>query len=212
MASQTISFNSLSYSFVSDLPKLTSEPKIESGKKPLQGIQIPAKQKEEDPIDFKVPSKIKTSDVSSLEAQKSYGGGSLKGAEVAESVNIGAPASNVQIESFNDDFTDLLAGAPDRLVEKGKEKTLTLQGTKTAPNVTATSTKDFSDLTDANKTNFKTPTNTANRNIVIPTTTKGKEESTTMQNFEASLELIDNTLKIYPNAGEFMELKQEILS
>ena len=188
MASQTISFNSLSYSFVSDLPKLTSEPKIESGKKPLQGIQIPAKQKEEDPIDFKVPSKIKTSDVSSLEAQKSYGGGSLKGAEVAESVNIGAPASNVQIESFNDDFTDLLAGAPDRLVEKGKEKTLTLQGTKTAPNVTATSTKDFSDLTDANKTNFKTPTNTANRNIVIPTTTKGKEESTTMQNFEASIQ------------------------
>lgn len=188
MASQTISFNSLSYSFVSDLPKLTSEPKIESGKKPLQGIQIPAKQKEEDPIDFKVPSKIKTSDVSSLEAQKSYGGGSLKGAEVAESVNIGAPASNVQIESFNDDFTDLLAGAPDRLVEKGKEKTLTLQGTKTAPNVTATSTKDFSDLTDANKTNFKTPTNTANRNIVIPTTTKGKEESTTMQNFEAPIQ------------------------
>lgn len=188
MASQTISFNSLSYSFVSDLPKLTSEPKIEFGKKPLQGIQIPAKQKEEDPIDFKVPSKIKTSDVSSLEAQKSYGGGSLKGAEVAESVNIGAPASNVQIESFNDDFTDLLAGAPDRLVEKGKEKTLTLQGTKTAPNVTATSTKDFSDLTDANKTNFKTPTNTANRNIVIPTTTKGKEESTTMQNFEAPIQ------------------------
>lgn len=188
MASQTISFNSLSYSFVSDLPKLTSEPKIEFGKKPLQGIQIPAKQKEEDPIDFKVPSKIKTSDVSSLEAQKSYGGGSLKGAEVAESVNIGAPASNVQIESFNDDFTDLLAGAPDRLVEKGKEKTLTLQGTKTAPNVTATSTKDFSDLTDANKTNFKTPTNTANRNIVIPTTTKGKEESNTMQNFEAPIQ------------------------
>lgn len=33
-----------------------------------------------------------------------------------------------------------------------------------------------------------------------------------MQNFEASLELIDNTLKIYPNAGEFMELKQEIHS
>ena len=188
MTSQTISFNSLSYSFVSDLPKLTSEPKIESGKKPLQGIQIPAKQKEEDPIGFKVPSKIKTSDVVSLEVQKTYRGGSLKGAEVAESVNIGAPASNVQIESFNDDFTDLLAGAPGRLVEKGKEKTLTLQGTKTAPNVTATSTKDFSDLTDANKTNFKTPTNTANRNIVIPTTTKGKEESTTMQNFEAPIQ------------------------
>lgn len=188
MTSQTISFNSLSYSFVSDLPKLTSEPKIESGKKPLQGIQIPAKQKEEDPIGFKVPSKIKTSDVSSLEAQKSYGDGSLKGAEVAESVNIGAPASNVQIESFNDDFTDLLAGAPDRLVEKGKEKTLTLQGTKTAPNVTATVVKDFSDLTDTNKANFKTPTNTANRNIVIPTTTKGKEESTTMQNFEAPIQ------------------------
>lgn len=187
MASQTISFNSLSYSFVSDLPKLTSEPKIESGKKPLQGIQIPAKQKEEDPIDFKVLSKIKTSDVSSLEAQKSYGGGSLKGAEVAESVNIGAPASNVQIESFNDDFTDLLAGAPDRLV-KGKEKTLTLQGTKAAPNVTATVVKDFSDLTDTNKANFKTPTNVANGNIVIPTTTKGKEESNTMQNFEAPIQ------------------------
>lgn len=188
MASQTISFNSLSYSFVSDLPKLTSEPKIESGKKPLQGIQIPAKQKEEDPIDFKVLSKIKTSDVSSLEAQKSYGGGSLKGAEVAESVNIGAPASNVQIESFNDDFTDLLAGAPDRLVKKGKEKTLTLQGTKAAPNVTATVVKDFSDLTDTNKANFKTPTNVANGNIVIPTTTKGKEESNTMQNFEAPIQ------------------------
>ena len=188
MTSQTISFNSLSYSFVSDLPKLTSEPKIESGKKPLQGIQIPAKPKEEDPIDFKVPSKIKTNDVASLEAQKNYGGGSLKGAEAIESVNIGAPASNVQIESFNDNFTDLLVGEPSRLVEKGKEKTLTLQGTKTAPNVTATSTKDFSDLTDANKTNFKTPTNTANGNIVIPTTTKGKEESTTMQSFEAPIQ------------------------
>lgn len=188
MASQTISFNSLSYSFVSDLPKLTSEPKIESGKKPLQGIQIPAKPKEEDPIDFKVPSKIKTNDVVSLEVQKSYGGGSLKGAEVAESVNIGAPASNVQIESFNDDFTDLLAGAPDRLVEKGKEKTLTLQGTKAAPNVTATGVKDFSDLTDTNKANFKAPTNVANGNIVIPTTTKGKEESNTMQIFEAPIQ------------------------
>lgn len=188
MTSQTISFNSLSYSFVSDLPKLTSEPKIESGKKPLQGIQIPAKPKEEDPIGFKVPSKIKTNDVVSLEVQKTYGGGSLKGAEAIESVNIGAPASNAQIESFNDNFTDLLVGEPGRLVEKGKEKTLTLQGTKTAPNVTATSTKDFSDLTDANKTNFKTPTNTANGNIVIPTTTKGKEESTTMQSFEAPIQ------------------------
>ena len=188
MASQTISFNSLSYSFVSDLPKLTSEPKIESGKKPLQGIQIPAKPKEEDPIDFKVPSKIKTNDVVSLEVQKTYGGGSLKGAEAIESVNIGAPASNVQIESFNDNFTDLLVGEPSSLVEKGKEKTLTLQGTKTAPNVTATSTKDFSDLTDANKANFKTPTNTANGNIVIPTTTKGKEESNTMQIFEAPIQ------------------------
>lgn len=188
MASQTISFNSLSYSFVSDLPKLTSEPKIEPGKKPLQGIQIPAKPKEEDPIDFKVPSKIKTNDVASLEAQKNYGGGSLKGAEAIESVNIGAPASNVQIESFNDNFTDLLVGEPGRLVEKGKEKTLNLQGTKTAPNVTATSTKDFSDLTDANKANFKTPTNAANGNIVIPTTTKGKEESTTMQSFEAPIQ------------------------
>lgn len=188
MASQTISFNSLSYSFVSDLPKLTSEPKIESGKKPLQGIQIPAKPKEEDPIDFKVPSKIKTNDIANLEVQKTYGGGSLKGAEAIESVNIGAPASNVQIESFNDNFTDLLVGEPGRLVEKGKEKTLTLQGTKTAPNVTATSTKDFSDLTDANKANFKTPTNTANGNIVIPTTTKGKEESNTMQIFEAPIQ------------------------
>ena len=188
MTSQTISFNSLSYSFVSNLPKLTSEPKIESGKKPLQGIQIPAKPKEEDPIDFKVPSKIKTNDVVSLEVQKTYGDGSLKGAEAIESVNIGAPASNVQIESFNDNFTDLLVGEPGRLVEKGKEKTLTLQGTKTAPNVTATSTKDFSDLTDANKTNFKTPTNTANENIVIPTATKGKEESTTMQSFEAPIQ------------------------
>lgn len=188
MASQTISFNSLSYSFVSDLPKLTSEPKIESGKKPLQGIQIPAKPKEEDPIDFKVPSKIKITDVASLEAQKNYGGGSLKGAEDIESVNIGAPASNVQIESFNDNFTDLLVGEPGRLVEKDKEKTLTLQGIKAAPNVTATSTKDFSDLTDANKANFKTPTNAANGNIVIPTTTKGKEESNTMQSFEAPIQ------------------------
>ena len=189
MASQTISFNSLSYSFVSDLPKLTSEPKIESGKKPLQGIQIPAKPKEEDPIDFKVPSKIKTNDVANLEAQRSYGGGSLKGAEAIESVNIGAPASNVQIESFNDNFTDLLVGESDKLVEKGKEKTLTLQGTKTAPNITATSTKDFSDLTDANKANFKTPTNAANGNIVIPTTTtKDKEESNTMQSFEAPIQ------------------------
>lgn len=188
MASQTISFNSLSYSFVSNLPTLASEPKIEPGKKPLQGIQIPTKTKEENPIDFKVPSKIKTSDVTSLEAQKSYGGGSLKGAEVAESVNIGAPASNVQIESFNDDFTDLLKGTPDRLVEEGKEKTLTLQGTKAAPSITATDTKDFSDLTDTNKASLKAPTNVANVNITVPTATKDKEESNTVKNFEAPIQ------------------------
>lgn len=32
------------------------------------------------------------------------------------------------------------------------------------------------------------------------------------EDFEDSLELIDNTLKIYPDAWEFLELKQEILS
>ena len=173
MASQTISFNSLSYSFVSNLPKLTSEPTIEKGTKPLQGIQIPAKVKTDTSNDFEVPSKIKTSEADGVDKQRNYGGGTLNGAVDANIPDRGAPSSNTQIESFEDDFTDLLVGKlSESLVAKGQEKKLTLQGTKTTPTVTAAVSKTFSDISQANKDTLKAPTNTVNAAVTLPTTTK----------------------------------------
>lgn len=191
MASQTISFNSLSYSFVSNLPKLTSEPIIEKGTKPLQGIQIPAKVKIDTSNDFEVPSKIKTSEAGGVDKQRNYGGGTLNGAVDANIPDRGAPSSNTQIESFEDDFTDLLVGKPsESLVAKGQEKKLTLQGTKTAPTVTAAVSKTFSDISQANKDTLKAPTNTVNAAVTLPTTTKadGPGVSDEVNNYSTPLQ------------------------